>query len=398
MDELEFALETIDGRRFEDFAMAFLREEGYKVHESGGSGADGGWDARIQLGDMTGIAHASIRNDWRRKLRDDAKKVRGLEEDRDQDYDILVFVTNQSVTGKQELEMEDEIQSDYGWRLKVHHRDNILGELRQNHQDLADKYLDTNLKRDADHIGDIEDLVARRLKLIRERSDDAAKLDLGPVVALHIIPNGIFTTDKVRSSERIPDPPVLYERHPHPEIRGKSTIAYGKSTDDRKYDSYGLIRNDGLYESPTTSPIVEGHDGDFWIRGSIESRSGIGLDAHVVLATREVVSKLAEMGFSGSALVFVSFLDAANILLHRPDRTKGLSFGNPPAFGSAFYTTEYSTVQIGSDEVIADLEPVLSEIWRQFGYKDGTENIEDGEWARGNFRVNGEPVLEEGDR
>lgn len=36
MDELEFALETIDGQRFEDFAMAFLREEGYEVHESGG--------------------------------------------------------------------------------------------------------------------------------------------------------------------------------------------------------------------------------------------------------------------------------------------------------------------------------------------------------------------------
>lgn len=32
MDELEFALETIDEQRFEDFVMAFLRKEGHEVH------------------------------------------------------------------------------------------------------------------------------------------------------------------------------------------------------------------------------------------------------------------------------------------------------------------------------------------------------------------------------
>lgn len=43
MDKLELALEIIDGQRFEDFAIAFLREEGYEVHESGGS--DSRWNA-----------------------------------------------------------------------------------------------------------------------------------------------------------------------------------------------------------------------------------------------------------------------------------------------------------------------------------------------------------------
>ncbi|MCH7659150.1 MAG: hypothetical protein IH933_00720 [Euryarchaeota archaeon] len=35
--------------------------------------------------------------------------------------------------------------------------------------------------------------------------------------------------------------------------------------------------------------------------------------------------------------------------------------------------------------VTAELEPILSELWRAFGYPDGTPHIEDGEWA-------GEPV------
>lgn len=397
MDELEFALETIDGQRFEDFVMAFLREEGYDVHESGGAGADGGWDARIELGERNGIAHASKRKDWKRKLREDAEKVEQLEEERDEEYDLLLFVTNQRVTGQQELKMEDEIQTEYGWRLKLLHRDNILGELRQNHQQLAEKYLDTDLQRDSDHIADIEELVEERLSLIQQRDEEAEELEPRPAVVLHIIPNGIFSQSKVRSAGKIPDPSVLYERHSYPETRGKSTIAYGNSLDSGKRSSYGLIRNDGLYETASRSAIRTGTGGDLWIRGSIES-TGMGLDAHVVLTTRDIVSKLAKMGFSGSAFVFLSFLDASEVKLHRPDRNKGIRFSGPSTFGSDFYTTEYGTVQIGSDEVIADLEPVLSEIWRQFGQEDGTENIEDGEWARQNIRINGETILGEGDR
>jgi len=132
MDDLEFALEKIHGHVFEDFAMAFLREEGYSVHESGGAGPDGGWDAQIELDERTGIAHASVQKRWKRKLRSDAKKVADLEDELGEDYDLLVFVTNQDVGGSQELDMQDEIREEYGWNLQIHHKKEILGELRQN--------------------------------------------------------------------------------------------------------------------------------------------------------------------------------------------------------------------------------------------------------------------------
>lgn len=140
MDELEFALENIRGHAFEDFAMAFLRENGYQVHESGGSGPDGGWDARIELGNREGIAHVSTQKTWKRKLRSDADKVKDLEDDHGEDYDLFVFVTNQDVGGDKELDMEEEIREQYGWTLKIHHRKEILGELRQNAQDLAENF------------------------------------------------------------------------------------------------------------------------------------------------------------------------------------------------------------------------------------------------------------------
>jgi hypothetical protein len=152
MDDLEFALAKIRGRPFEDFAMAYLREQGYQVHESGSSGPDGGWDARVELGDRKGIAHAGVQETWRQKLRSDAEKVADLEEQRGEDYSLFVFVTNQNVGGVQQLDLEDEIREEYGWILKIHHRKDILGELRQNCQGLTDDFLDVDLQKDHNHV------------------------------------------------------------------------------------------------------------------------------------------------------------------------------------------------------------------------------------------------------
>jgi hypothetical protein len=33
------------------------------------------------------------------------------------------------------------------------------------------------------------------------------------------------------------------------------------------------------------------------------------------------------------------------------------------------------------EAVVRDLEPALSELWRQFGHPAGTDNVEDGEWV-----------------
>ena len=114
MDELEFTLEKISGRAFEDFSMDFLRAQGCTVHESGSQGRDGGWDARIELGDRERIAHVSKRKDWRVKLRDDAEKVGKIRRGKNESYDLFVFVTNRHVSGEQELEMEAEIQEIMG--------------------------------------------------------------------------------------------------------------------------------------------------------------------------------------------------------------------------------------------------------------------------------------------
>lgn len=391
MDQLEFALSQVGGTAFETFAMDFLRSQGYDVHESGNQGRDGGWDARVAIAGQKGIAHASVRNDWRAKLRNDADKVADLEENETGSYNIFVFVTNQHVSGEQELKMQSEIVDDYGWTLKIVHKNNILGELRQSTPELAERYFDISIGNGREHLEEINDLHEDRISKIQNRQGDAKNLVNRPVVALHLIPTSIFSKSNTVSTD-FPSPTILGDRlgvaH---EKRGKKSYTY-----ENGGTGYAILRNDGLYETATDSLITGRSADDMWLNPSIRRRRR-GLDASVVITVRNVLDNLSELGYSGTAVVSLSLLGAENVRMSRPeDRNRPLF--EPPKFDEDRYSTEYVTIDIGEKEVIEKIEPMLSEVWRQFGYEDGTTNIEDGKWNRGSVTINRETLLKEGQR
>lgn len=389
MDELEFALEHLGGARFEELAMAYLRLEGYDVHESGKSGADGGWDARVTLSGLEGIAHASVRNDWRQKIREDAEKVRELEEETGADFNILVFVTNQSVNGRQEVDMEGEIREEYGWTLKIHHRSNILGEIRTNHPELAEDYLDVDLGTDRDQLEELLELRDDRLKAIKEREGDASDLEEGPTIALHVIPNGIFSQAGRGYTGEVPAPPVFWELViPHADVRGKASYGYDLGRGDG-HAAYGVLRNDGLYET-AKSFAVEQEFGDLDLPMSV-SRSSPGLDAFVAITIRRALERIREMDFNGSAMVSIALLDAGDLKYKRPVR-RAFATGSP-TLGVDRYVTDPVFASIDGDRLLADLEPLLDEIWRELGLPNGTGNIEAGEWTGGSVSVSGENLI-----
>mgnify|MGYP006281328079 CR=1 FL=1 len=381
MDELEFALSNIGGTPFEEFSMDYLRAQGYDVHESGSKGRDGGWDARIELGDQKGIAHASKRKDWRAKLRADAEKVKELEEERDEDYDIFVFLTNRHISGEQELEIESEINETYGWSLILHHQTRILGELRQNHTELADRHLGVDLGGGPEYLEELKTLRRERLDKICDRTEEAVDLNEGPTVALHVIPNSVFSNKKMRPTDLSP-PLVIGDTVIGPtETRGKM-----RYTSESRGDGYAFIRNDGLFETATTGMFREGHEEDvIWINGIVD-RSAIGIDAGVILTLRQVLESLSDVGLSGVASVSLSLLNAENAKLFYE---KGIRkpFKSQPKFGETRYSTEFVTVDIDEDEIIQDVEPMLSEVWRQFGKEEGSINIDEGEWQGNNVDV-----------
>ena len=175
------------------------------------------------------------------------------------------------------------------------------------------------------------------------------------------------------------------------ETRGKKVKAF-----EHQGSGYAIQRNDGLYESATSSIIREGHERDWWLNGIIQSSGGIGLDAVVVLAVQDTLENLSEMGYSGVAFVSLSLLDAKEVKLHHSTGVRR-PFATNPLFGVGEYSTEFATVNTRDENIIEDVEPMISEVWRQLGQQEGTINIEDGKWSRGSITFNREILLEEGD-
>lgn len=379
MNELDYALDTVDEGTFENLAAAFLRSRGYRTREIGVSDALENWNARVAMRVRSGIAHASVAEDWREQLRSDAEEVKRLEEESDERHHLFVFVTNQDVSGQQEFDMEDEIAEEYGWRLRLYHRQDLLGEIYNHVPGLAKHHLDVNLGFDTDHLADLEELLAERLNVIQERRGEATDLDPGPTVAVHVVPNGVFSTRKTRSTTDMPDPSVLAgSGSPAVDARGKLKVAYDYD-DSLAYRGYALLRNDGLYESVTTRLFSES-DG-LTLRASVEDDRP-GLDAAVVVAIRDALAHLRSMGYSATASVWISVLDASGARLD-PGRVERSSVSSP-ALGVDRYSTEVVTASIADREfaeIVKDLEPALSELWREFGYDAGTRNVEDGEWT-----------------
>lgn len=375
MKELEYALDVADGATFVNLAAAFLRSRGYRTKEF--RPRSGEWSARIWMRSRPGIACASVAPDWREALRSSARKAKRIERERETEYGLFVFVTNQDVTGLQEFDMEDEIAREYGWRLRLYHRQDLIGELYNTAPGLAKHHLDINLGFDTDHLAVLEELRDERLDAIHSRTEEAVDLPEGPVVALHVVPNGIFSTERRHASTDLPKPASLSGADSTAvDERTELKIAYDPGTDD-EYTGYALLRTDGLYESVTTALFERA--GETLAVRAVGNEDEPGLDAATVATTRETLAHVSAMGFSATASVWVSLLDAADAGLDA-----GTGTDSAPPLGFDRYTTRVGTMSITDRElptVLAGVEPLLSELWRAFGHPDGTPSIEDGEWV-----------------
>lgn len=378
MDKLEWAVDTVDGTTFEKIAGEILRHEGYEVHESGVIGADGGWDAKIKIAGKTGIGHASASDDWRGKLRRDAEKVEDLETDEGASYDLLVFVTNQRVTGQQELDMRDEIEDNYGWELEILHRRDVIGITGNERPDLAERHFGFNPKRQDDHLDHIIELRDERLDIISDRKEITSDLADGPAAVVHLIPNGVFSGNYVSRSDDLPGLPMFgrLDVHPATETTGKGKLnAYNPH--DQQHGSYVYLGKNGLFEAVDTRVFREDEEGQLWMNNSRKAKRS--LDCKVGITVQAGIRALKEMGVTGTVFCFISLLDANGAQIAYEQRIVGPHSQQP--LRTERYTTDLAEIPLAEADVVGSLRDPLTEIWQELGWSVNLHYNEDGEWA-----------------
>lgn len=377
MDKVEWAVDTVGGTTFEKIAGEILRHEGYEVHESGVIGADGGWDAKVEIGGKSGIGHASTSDDWRGKLRSDAKKVEDLEQDEGASYDLLVFVTNQRVSGQQELDMRDEIEDKYGWELEILHRRDVIGITGNERPDLAERHFGFNPKRQDDHLDRIIELRDERLDIISDRREIASGLEDGPAAVVHLIPNGVFSGNYLSRSDDLPGLPKFGRLDVHP---ATETVGKGKlnmlSSSDQQHGSYTYLGKNGLFEAVDTWVFREDQDGQLLLNNARDAKES--LDCKVGITVQAGIRALKEMNVTGTVFCFISLLDAKGATIRYEWNIHGPISQQP--LRTERYTTDLAEIPLVESNVVDLLRNPLTEIWQELGWSGNLHYNKDGEW------------------
>lgn len=362
--DTEIALLRIQPDTLEQLASDVLSVYGYDVNPSGTQGTDGGRDAYVTIGDRPGIAHYSKQKTWRQKLRKDASKA----EDHDREYEIFVFVTNQEVTGQQEMDMREEVREDHGWELDLWHLERLRNKLETDLPEIARRHLGVDPQGQPDNLAAIEELKESRIEAIETRDELPTELEGGPFVAVHIFPNGMESMEYgVRPSD-LPTPPE-FGREDFP-FNGKPTADGKLSVRDELSDEnpkYTFFHEDGWIEAVSTRFI--GHDGTF---------PAHKFDTEVVRTVKNSLECLEEIGAKPPLFVYITVFGFQDTELwytkhvHGPEQKTQVPKENMSL--KAMEVTSYD------QPVAIALKPALDRFWNGCGWRVGCIDYSDGEW------------------
>ena len=136
-----------DPKKFERLCVDLLFRNGYRNIVPIGGVHDRGRDAEARrakgidkVGELT-FFQFSLQKTWKKKLFAELRKVA----EKGHEISSFVFLTNQTVSGRDIDRLKDKIAKEYGWELKILSREWLRLQLEEAHPDLAQRHLGVQL-------------------------------------------------------------------------------------------------------------------------------------------------------------------------------------------------------------------------------------------------------------
>lgn len=376
IEQIENAIRDVDNDDWEKLCSDILRSDNYDVRPTAtGSGNDGGKDALISRGDRNGIAHYTTRKKSRTesKLEKDAKKAAA----HDEQYDVFVFMTNKEIAGITVDRLVDEHRSKYGWELEFWHRETVRNFLVGSEPELAATHLDIDPRATfRDGKERIDDYHQERVEKIVNREGVDFPLSSGPIVTLHLLPNGHDTVRYVDKPSDLPVPPIFGK------TKGVDPVQIGDavySVNDRlaymgdnsqKQKSYTRLDEHGRFEAASTTPFLEDYQ-----TGEI-ALSGKHFEVDLVRTLEGAVNCLETIDVSPPIYLYVTVQDVQGIPIRSSAR------GGPRDGG--FRTKSYAppAVEISDPNVASPkkLRDPVNRIWTKARWNDGSPFYDEDDW------------------
>lgn len=241
-----------------------------------------------------------------------------------------------------------------------------------------------------DMLEELKQLRDDRIELIRDRDGLASALKPGAMTVVHILPAAITGDLDHIPASTLPVPKPLGDTINGDDMTADARFAWRQGGSD-EWNGYGLIRNNGLYES-VGNGMFSFWDDETMIQAEVTS-GNMGLDASIIVAVKRALSAFEELGFSGPIYTFISLLDAAE---YRLDDSRGLPsefFPGDRTIGTDVFTAPPAELKTNTDDGATALEPSINTIYHQMSWEDGSPNFTDGEWAGASVEIAREELL-----
>lgn len=375
-EQMEKAIRDIDADDWEQLCSDILRAEDYDVRPTAtGARPDGGKDALISRGDRTGIAHYTTtkKSRTKSKLKKDAEKAVGHE----REYDVFIFMTNKEVAGSTVDNLVDEHYRKFGWELDLWHRETVRNFLMGSEPELAASHLRVDPRaRSTDGKQQIDEYHKKRVQNIADREKMDIPIDSGPVLTMHLLPNGHDTVHYVDTPSDLPTPPM------YGKPKGIEPVQIGDavySVSDRlvhmgdtneKQSGYTRLDEHGRFEAASTSPFLpDGRTGELAL-------SGDHMEVDLARTLKGALRCLEILEVSPPIYLYLSVQDVNDIQLKS-------SMGNGPIRGG-FRTDSYipPAVEISHFNVSVPklLREPVTRIWTKARWNDGSPFYDDDGW------------------
>lgn len=390
---LEAAIQALDGARLEQLSADLLRnDDDFAVRPTDTTGPDGGREAELKSGDEEGILHCSVQDDWVSKAKSDAKKAA------DHGADFFYFVTNQDPSGSKRDRVEEEIQDEHDFRVRVidfSELRNALSGNRENHH-LAREHLSVDISSAFEDPASATDELYEEL-LERVSNNEAPygkvsgsyeykgkRVDGYSIVAVHIIPVESTTPVPDRTAEDMLDIPTIQGLGKQGSIDLGDKIIRGHNlstprrfeSNDPEWRGYSCFHSDGWVEAVTAGLSLR----------QDPSTISYLIDPTIVEFVENTMQWYDGMSIYPPYYIYITLLNVEDSEIKKPDRMHG------PAMSRSMGDKVLKLPKIVINELEPDIPLLLRKplyvLWKRGGWNKSihyTENESEGkkeyEWT-----------------
>lgn len=391
--KLEVAIQALDGARLEQLSVDLFRiDDDFAVRPTDTTGPDGGREAELKSGGEEGILHCSVQDDWVSKAKSDAKKAA------DHDADFFYFVTNQNPSGSKRDRVEEEIQVEHGFRVRIidfAELRNALSGNRENHH-LAREHLSVDISSAFEDPASATDELYEKLlervsnyeapygKICHCLEYSGKRVDGYSIVAVHMIPVESTTPVHDRTAEDMTEIPAMQGFGGHGSVDLGDKIVRGRNlstpkrfeSDDPEWRGYSCFHSDGWAEAVTAGLSLK----------SDPSTISYLIDPTIVEFVEDAMEWFDNMTIYPPYYIYITLLNVQDSKITKPKGMSGPVMSRP--MGENVFRLPKVVVDEPEPDIPLLLRKPLYVLWKRGGWNKSihfTEHESDGmkeyEWT-----------------